>query len=352
MIVAASNMQAMLLNSWVLPVVAVVVGAALFWPRYGVLAQWRRARLLAARSQREDTLKHLLKCEAEGRQPTLDSIAGALQVPTGQAAELLQELESHGLVAYETGGLLLKPVGRQMALHIVRAHRLWESYLAEETGVAEAEWHHRAERQEHLLTPQQADALSARLGHPLRDPHGDVIPKSPDDLAAGPGQPLHAVPANTPVVFTHIEDEPENVYAQLCAQGLRPGMKAFVIEKSTDRIRFWADGNEHVLAPVLADNITVALLPESKTADLTEEQFLNGLRPGERARVLGLTPACRGAERRRLLDLGFVAGTPVEVEMVSPAGDPTAYRVRGTVIALRREQAGLIRIAPGETIAA
>jgi len=308
--------------------------------------------MLAARFQREDALKHILKSEADGRQPTLDSIAGALQVTTGQAAELLQDLERHKLVSYEAGVLLLKPSGREMALHIVRAHRLWESYLAEQTGVAEAEWHPRAERQEHLLTPQEADALSARLGHPTRDPHGDVIPDTEGDLAADKGQPLHAVAANTPIQFTHIEDEPETIYAQLCAQGLRPGMKAFVIEKSADRIRFWADGNEHVLAPVLANNITVVPLPEFRTEDLTEEQYLSGLRPGECAKVLGLTAACRGAERRRLLDLGFVAGTMVEVEMVSPAGDPTAYRVRGTVIALRREQAGLIRIATKEAIAA
>jgi DtxR family Mn-dependent transcriptional regulator len=156
---------------------------------------------------------------------------------------------------------------------------------------------------------------------------------------------LHTIPADTPGLITHIEDEPETVYAQLCAQGLRAGMRVFVMEKSAQRIRFWADGNEHVLAPVLANSITVLPQPEFKTEDLAEEQFLSGLRPGERAKVLGLTPACRGAERRRLLDLGFVAGTTVEVEMISPAGDPTAYRVRGTVIALRREQAGLIRIA-------
>ncbi len=340
------------MNPWFLILIALAAGAGLFWPQHGVVARWRRARLLAARSQREDVLKHILKSEADGRQPTVESIAGVLQVTTGHAAALLQELESHGLVSHEAGVLSLSPAGREMALHIVRAHRLWESYLAEQTGVAEAEWHQRAERQEHLLTPQQADALSARLGHPTRDPHGDVIPDAQGNLAANKGQPLHAVPANTPVQFTHIEDEPETVYAQLCAQGLRPGMKAFVIEKSADRIRFWADGNEHVLAPVLANNITVVPLPEFKPEDLTDEQFLSGLRPGGRAKVLGLTPACRGAERRRLLDLGFVAGTPVEVEMVSPAGDPTAYRVRGTVIALRREQAGLIRIATEEAVAA
>lgn len=352
MMMASSGMLAALLGKWMMALGVLVLGAALLWPRHGAVARWRRARLLTARSQREDVLKHILKSEADGRQPTVESIAGALQIATGQAADLLQELESHELVSHENGVLLLKPPGREMALHIVRAHRLWESYLAEQTGVAEAEWHQRAERQEHLLTPQQADALSARLGHPTRDPHGDIIPDAKGGLAADQGQPLHAIPAHTPVQFTHIEDEPETVYAQLCAQGLRPGMKAFVIEKSADRIRFWADGNEHVLAPVLANNITVVPLPEYKTEDLTDEQFLSGLRPGERAKVLGLTPACRGAERRRLLDLGFVAGTPVEVEMISPAGDPTAYRVRGTVIALRREQAGLIRIATREAVAA
>jgi DtxR family Mn-dependent transcriptional regulator len=123
-----------------------------------------------------------------------------------------------------------------------------------------------------------------------------------------------------------------------------------VLEKSPQRVRFWADGGEHVLAPVLANNITVTLLPAA--AAVVEARFLHQLRRGERARVLGLTPACRGAERRRLLDLGFVAGTPVEIEIASPMGDPVGYRVRGTVNALRQEQAGLIRIAPLEGVAA
>lgn len=123
-----------------------------------------------------------------------------------------------------------------------------------------------------------------------------------------------------------------------------------VLEKAPQRVRFWADGNEHVLAPVLANNITVTVLTE--TPAVAEEKFLNQLERGKRAKVLGLVPACRGAERRRLLDLGFVAGTPVEIEIASPLGDPVGYRVRGTVIALRREQAGLIRIAPEEAVAA
>jgi len=337
------------MNPWLLTSLLVLGGAALVWPQWGLIARWRRARELTERSQREDVLKHLLKCEANGRQASLDSIAGALHVSTGEAADLVQDLEERGLLAYADSDLRLEPGGREMALHIVRAHRLWESYLAEQTGVAETEWHQRAERQEHLLTPQETEALAARLGHPTHDPHGDVIPGREETLPADSGQPLGALPVQTRAVITHIEDEPPTIYAQLCAQGLRPGMHITVLEKAPQRLRFWADGNEHVLAPVLANNITVSALQEP--APIRAEKFLNHLQRGERAKVLGLVPACRGAERRRLLDLGFVAGTPVEIEITSPMGDPVGYRLRGTVIALRREQAGLIRIGTEEAVA-
>lgn len=318
--------------------------AVFLWPQHGLLARWRRARELTRRSRREDTLKHIVKSEANGRVATLDSIAGALQITTSGAARLLEELESCDLLTFDGGRLNLTAAGREMALHVVRAHRLWESYLADQTGVAEDEWHYRAEKQEHLLTPQQTAALEARLGHPMHDPHGDAIPGTDGALEGDLSQSLNSVAPETPVIVTHIEDEPETVYQQLVAQGLRPGMRAFVIEKSPARIRFWVEGSEHILAPVLAENVSIKPIPEFRTPELFEEEVLSGLQPGGRTHVVGLLPGCRGPERRRLLDLGFVPGTVVEVEMISPAGDPTAYRVRGSVVALRREQAGLIRV--------
>lgn len=70
------------------------------------------------------------------------------------------------------------------------------------------------------------------------------------------------------------------------------------------------------------------------------------VKTGQKARIVRLSDACQGVERRRLLDLGFVPHTDVAVEMISPSGDPTAYRVRGAQIALRREQASLIYVLP------
>jgi Fe2+ transport system protein FeoA len=50
-----------------------------------------------------------------------------------------------------------------------------------------------------------------------------------------------------------------------------------------------------------------------------------------------------------MLDLGIVPGTVVSAEVSSPSGDPIAYRVRGALIALRREQSELVRIVRGTT---
>ena len=83
--------------------------------------------------------------------------------------------------------------------------------------------------------------------------------------------------------------------------------------------------------------------PEAAVAEPAGEP-LHALKPGEKGAVVRISPRCRGSERRRLMDLGLLPGTIVEAELVSPGGDPTAYRVRGAVIALRKEQAQFIHI--------
>ncbi|MCX7865520.1 MAG: FeoA domain-containing protein [Limisphaera sp.] len=336
--------------AWVL--LCAVLVAAVLWPRIGAWARWRRARSLAARARREDALKHLLKTEANGREATLESVSGALQLSPRKTAGLLAELESGGLISFEGGRMQLSPEGRELATHVVRAHRLWESYLADQTGLTEEQWHQQAERQEHLLSRQQTEALAARLGHPRTDPHGDAIPEPGGQLPAERGASLNSLPVAAPAVITHVEDEPQTLYAQLAREGLRPGVKVCVLQRTPQEVRLWGHGREHSLSPLQAQSITVEPLSGQTLQDLQREAFLHQLAPGQTARVLELSPACRGMERRRLLDLGFVPGTVVSVEMTSPLGDPRAYRVRGTVVALRQDQARWIRVEPLEAAAA
>lgn len=317
---------------------------AVLWPRQGLIARWRAARRLVVRTRQEDALKHILKAEVNGRPSSVASVAGALRLGENRAAALLTELERGGLLSFEGGAPRLRPAGRELAQHVIRAHRLWESFLADQTGVSATEWHRQAERKEHLLTPEETDRLAAKLGNPLRDPHGDSIPAGGEELAADTGLPLTDVVAGQRFEIVHMEDEPDAVYRQLLALGLLPGMRAQVDARSDEHIDLLTGDRHRVrLNTVQANNVGVSVLPAAAAAD---ETVLSDLAPGCIATVVGLAPACHGAARRRLLDLGFVPGTIVGVDLVSPAGDPTAYRVRGSVLALRRQQAELIRINP------
>lgn len=324
---------------------AVLAAAAVFfWPEKGIWSRWQHARQMTDRARREDALKHIFKCEQYGRPPTVESIAGALQISTHEATELLADLQASSLVQISGGSPSLTTTGLESALHIIRAHRLWERYLAEQTGFGEAEWHSQAELQEHQLTPEAANALAARLGHPTHDPHGDPIPTAEGSYVKHGGTPLNELPANSTGRIVHLEDEPEAVYAQLVAEGLHPGQVVRLIESSPTRIRFWSNGDEHLLAPLVASNISVRPLPnggvvETAAAEPEHGTRLSELPLGATAEVIRISPNCRGAERRRFMDLGILPGTAVTAEMRSPSGEPTAYRIRDAIIALRSNQA-------------
>jgi DtxR family Mn-dependent transcriptional regulator len=329
-------------------IVLVLVGYWLFRPERGLLAKWQRSRQRNERVLIEDALKHIHNCEVAGDRPTINSIAGALQITSKEAADLVAKIEAAEMVQCEGDRIRLTSSGRSSALHILRAHRLWERYLADTTGFSESEWHAQADIHEHLLSFKDTDALSAQLGHPSYDPHGDPIPSSNGIFVHHGGTPLTAATPKTPLRIVHIEDEPQTIYDQLVAEGLHPGMIINVIEASSRRIRFWAEGDEHVLAPIIASNVYVLPIPEEKECEMLPCEHLSELEPGEEAIVSGISLACRGLERRRLLDLGILPGTVIRAEFTSPPGDPMAYRIRDTLIALRDEQAGLIYITRTE----
>jgi DtxR family transcriptional regulator, Mn-dependent transcriptional regulator len=324
---------------------ATAVALALFLPRMGVFARWKQSTTHKARSAAEDALKHAYDCEHRGIGCTVESIAGALSLSVDHAARLAAQLESMGLMRPDGNALRLTPEGRSYALRIIRIHRLWERYLADETSVREADWHLEAERQEHRMTAAEADVLAAQLGNPQLDPHGDPIPTAAGEIPELEGDPLTSLRAGAFAKIVHVEDEPHAIYAQLIAEGLHAGMVVQVIENSSARVRLEANGEEVLLAPMLARNLTVTSIPEERRS---HDPFatLASLRPGGSAVVTGISRACRGQQRRRLMDLGIVPGTTITAELSSLTGNPMAYRVRGTLVALRKEQAEHIVVNP------
>ena len=319
----------------------------LLWPG-GLIRRWRAGRARARLERRQDALKQALLLELEGQRTTIGGLARRLEMTEGRLTPIVTELEATRHLTVDDEGLHLAPLGREEAARISRAHRLWERHLADDTGFSETEWHELADRQEHRLSPEETEALALRLGQPASDPHGDPIPTAAGAVVRHPGQPLAGLAAGRTARITHVEDEPAEIYERIVAAGLVPGSVVQLLEISPDGVLLLSSGEAQRLPAGAAESIAVLPLPPGTPVDPAPGRPLHELRLGEQAHVAGISPRCHGAERRRLLDLGVLPGTTIEAVMRSPSGDPTAYRIRGALIALRRDQADVIRVTPPE----
>jgi len=315
----------------------------LFRPDKGLVWVIRRVMKQDNRIIIEDTLKMLYHAEDNNRKMSINNLLERLNSDEKHLLEIINKIESEGLVKFIDNHIVLSDRGRDYALRIIRAHRLWEKYLSEETGYHKLEWHHRAEQMEHQLSEEQTEQLARQLGNPRYDPHGDPIPSKYGEISVVQGQPLSSFIAGSVGRITHIEDEPEVIYKQILAEDLHIGSIVKVIEANERRIRFDAVGEEYILAPIVAANITMA---ELKNEEVSEKNIsrLSSLKEGEKAIVVGISRECKGENRRRLLDLGIVMGTEISIDITSPLNDPKGYLIRDTVIAFRNDQANNILI--------
>ena len=295
----------------------------------------RRRRILL-----EDALKHLYHSEYAGLTSTLESLAGSMGQPADVAAGVVEELTRRRLVNLRGAEFALTEDGREYALKVIRVHRLWERHLSDETTVHELDWHKDAERQEHILSEDEVRSLSKRLGHPVYDPHGDPIPSPAGTVPTKQGSSIETFRDGEIVRIVHVEDEPGIVYAELVAAGVYAGMTIRVCRRTDEKIVIEREGEEIELS--LLAGVNLLAKREGRQAYTGQRKTLASLVPGSQAVVTELSPACRGLQRRRLMDLGLVPGTPVAALMRSPVGVPTAYSIRGASIALRKQQAELV----------
>ncbi|TAL44458.1 MAG: metal-dependent transcriptional regulator [Salinibacterium sp.] len=107
------------------------------------------------------------------------ALAARLSLAPSSVTEMVKKLVGLGLVSHQPyGSVELTAEGAALALRVIRRHRLIETWLVHEFGYAWDEVHDEAERLEHVISDRLLDAIDARLGHPVRDPHGDAIPAS------------------------------------------------------------------------------------------------------------------------------------------------------------------------------
>jgi len=182
----------------------------------------------------EDYVKVIYSHTEWQDQPISSSgLAARLGLAASSVTEMVKKLVAQGLVRHEPyGAVELTAAGRELALRMVRRHRLIETWLVEQFGYTWDEVHDEAEVLEHALSDRLLDAIDAQLGHPQRDPHGDPIPRADGTVERPDAVLLADAEAGRAGVVVRISDRDPVLLRHLDAEGIGVGTELAVTERT------------------------------------------------------------------------------------------------------------------------
>ncbi|MCL4804035.1 MAG: metal-dependent transcriptional regulator [Anaerolineae bacterium] len=166
----------------------------------------------------------------EGPVP-ISALAGRLGVSTVSATEMVHRLQDHGLVEHQPyKGICLTECGYRQASEVIRSHRLWERFLADDLGLAWDEVHSLACRLEHATDPKVTEALDAYLGYPATCPHGNPIPRHHSTPSEPEDCPLTELRPGDSAVITRVHPESDELLEYLADLELVTGTYVSLFE--------------------------------------------------------------------------------------------------------------------------
>lgn len=289
----------------------------------------------------EDFLKYAAADFMAGEAVAIARIADAISLDSNSLVPLLEQLQGEALLICHDSVWALTEAGWTRGRQLLRAHRVYESYLAEQTGTPPSEWHLEADRHEHMLDPDEVNRMSEKLNFPRFDPHGDPIPTRDLAMLADTGELLSQITENGDYRILHLEDEPKAPFERMVAVGFGPGIVIHVEPLNGGRYRAQWAGLDEILDSEQAASCLVEVCDEQDLHDLPFGN-LKSIPVGEAVALHSISPAVHGLQRRRLLDLGFVPGSLVLKDGVAAFHGPMRFRVRGTSQALRPDLAAMI----------
>lgn len=180
----------------------------------------------------EDYLKTIYSLEQENSPVSTSRIADARSVKPGSVTSMIQRLSKLNLVNYEKHyGVTLTESGREIALEVIRHHRLVELYLIEALGFEWDEVHEQADILEHVISEKLEERIAAALNYPSFDPHGDPIPSKQGQMVTRNTQRLSQLPAGSKAIISRIPDDANSEMLRYLADlGLVPGIEIEVLE--------------------------------------------------------------------------------------------------------------------------
>jgi DtxR family transcriptional regulator, Mn-dependent transcriptional regulator len=209
---------------------------------------------------------YALQHRGGGEPVATSALAERLDVAPSTVTAMLKRLDALELVTYEPyRGATLTAHGEQVALEVIRHHRLLEAFLAEALEMPWDRVHDEAEVLEHYISEDLEQLIAAKLGDPSLDPHGDPIPSANLDLAADHTVSLAALEPGEQATFARVSDSNPAMLRFLDEHGIHPGARLAVVgaEPFGGPLVVEVAGTEHSLGAELAQNMRVERGPGS-----------------------------------------------------------------------------------------
>ena len=200
----------------------------------------------------EDYLKQIYLMQSEGPElVSMGKLAAAMGVVPGTATSMIKALADSGLVQYEPrGGVRLTHGGEQLALHVLRRHRLVELFLVKVLGLDWSEVHAEAEELEHAVSDKVLNKIDAYLGRPSVDPHGDPIPSAKGKVADPRLESLADCAVDTRFRVARVMDQ-DPAFLQFVERcGLMPGVAVTVQVRDKLADAVWVRPGERRAVPL------------------------------------------------------------------------------------------------------
>ena len=199
------------------------------------------------------TVEDYLKCILleQQRDPealvSMRRISAALSVAPGTVTAMMKTLADSGLLSYEPySGVRLTDSGRQLAVHVLRRHRLIELFLVKVMGMDWSEVHAEAEELEHAVSDRLIERMDEMLGYPSADPHGDPIPDIHGVVEEVVLPSLLDCDLGTPLRVARVGDQNRDFLQLLERKGLKPGSGLSVQgrDEAADAVELRLDSGE------------------------------------------------------------------------------------------------------------
>jgi DtxR family Mn-dependent transcriptional regulator len=170
--------------------------------------------------------------ESDAASASTGVVAKRLSVSPGTVTSMLRTLADSGLANYQAyEGVRLTDAGTNLALRVLRRHRLVELFLVRTLGLTWDEVHDEAEHLEHAVSEQLIDRIDEYLEFPTSDPHGDPIPRPDGTLPAiAVSEPLHHCEPRTRFVLERVIEQSPDFLRYLSESGLSIGSEGDVLE--------------------------------------------------------------------------------------------------------------------------